>query len=72
MEVKEIEEQRKMGFQCDKAKLERIRKQAQEKIDDEEDIVKLLKTCKERAMTFAIRDQQLKDKAERDKKEQDY
>lgn len=72
LELKEMEEQRKMGFQCDKAKLERIRKQAQEKIDDEEDIVKLLKTCKERAMTFAIRDQQLKDKAEREKKEQDY
>ena len=34
--------------------------------------MKLLKTCKERAMTFAIRDQQLKDKAEREKKEQDY
>jgi hypothetical protein len=61
-----------MGYQCDKAKLDRIRKQAQEKIDDEQDIVKLMKTCSERAMTFAIRDQQLKDKAEREKKEHDY
>jgi hypothetical protein len=72
LELKEIEEQKKMGFQCDKAKLDRIRKQAQEKIDDEQDIVKLMKTCSERAMTFAIRDQQLKDKAEREKNEQDY
>lgn len=72
LELKEIEEQKKMGFQCDKAKLDRIRKQAQEKNDYEQDIVKLMKTCSERAMTFAIRDQQLKDKAEREKNEQDY
>lgn len=72
LELKELEEQRKMGSQLDNEKLERIRKQAQEKIDDEQDIVKLLKTCSERATTFAIRDQQLKDKAERDRKEHDY
>jgi hypothetical protein len=72
LELKEMEEQKKMGYQCDKDKLDRIRKQAQEKIDDEQDIVKLMKTCSERAMTFAIRDQQLKDQAEREKKEQDY
>jgi len=72
LESKEMEDQKKMGYQCDKAKLDRIRKQAQEKIDDEQDIVKLMKTCSERAMTFAIRDQQLKDEAEREKKEQDY
>ena len=72
LELKEMEDQKKMGYQSDKAKLDRIRKQAQEKIDDEQDIVKLMKTCSERAMTFAIRDQQLKDKAEREKKEQDY
>lgn len=72
LELNEIELQKTMGYQCDKAKLDRIRTQAQEKIDDEEDVVKLLKTYKERAMTFAIRDQQLKDKAEREKNEQDY
>ena len=72
LDLKEMEEQKRMGSLCDNAKLDRIRKQAQEKIDDSEDIVKLLKTCSERAMTFQIRDQQLKDKAELDKKEQDY
>ena len=72
LDLKEMEEQKRMGFQCDSAKLERIRKQAQEKIDEGEDIVKLLKTCSERATTFAIRDQQLKDKKEQDRKEQDY
>ncbi|KAL7543051.1 hypothetical protein ACHAXR_012743 [Thalassiosira sp. AJA248-18] len=72
LDLKEMEEQKKMGFQCDNAKLERLRKQAQEKIDDGKDIVKLLKTCSERATTFAIRDQQLKDKAERDTNEQNY
>ncbi|KAL3781917.1 hypothetical protein ACHAW5_003793 [Stephanodiscus triporus] len=72
LELKEMEEQKKMGYQCDKARLDRIRKQAQEKIEDEQDIVKLMKTCSGRAMTFAIRDQQLKDKAECEKKEHDY
>ena len=72
LELKELEEQKRMGSQYDSAKLERIRKQAQEKLDEEQDIVKLLKTCSERATTFAIRDQQLKDKAEREKKERDY
>ena len=71
LELKELEEQKKSS-QYDTAKLDRIRKQAQEKLDEEQDIVKLLKTCSERATTFAIRDQQLKDKAEREKKEQDY
>jgi len=61
-----------MGSLCDNAKLGRIRKQAQEKIEDGQDIVKLLKTCSERATTFQIRDEQLRDKEERDKKEQDY
>jgi len=72
LEVKEMEKQKRLGCHCDNVKLYRIRKQAQEKIDDGQDIVKLMKTCSERATTFAIRDQQLKDKAERDKKEQDY
>ena len=36
----------------------------EEKIDEGGDIAKLLKTCSERASTFAIRDQQLKDKEE--------
>lgn len=72
LELEDLERQRKMGSQCDDAKLERIRKQAREKMDEDQDIVKLLKTCSERATTFAIRDQQLKDKAELEKKEQDY
>ncbi|KAL9188051.1 hypothetical protein ACHAXT_006429 [Thalassiosira profunda] len=72
LELEDLERQRKMGTQCDEAKLARIRKEAQEKMDEGQDIVKLLKTCSERATTFAIRDQQLKDKAEREKKEQDY
>lgn len=67
-----MERQKKMGFRTDNAKLERIRKNAQVKIDDGQDIVKLLTTCSERATTFQIRDHQLKDQAERDKKEQDY
>ncbi|KAL7554611.1 hypothetical protein ACHAWF_018113 [Thalassiosira exigua] len=72
LELKDMEEQKRAVSQCDSAKLERIRKQAQEKIDEGQDIVKLLTTCSERATTFAIRDQQLNDKAERDKKEQAY
>lgn len=40
--------------------------------EQNEDIVKLLNTCKQRAAAFAIRDQQLRDKAIREKEEQDY
>eukprot|EP00970_Alexandrium_tamarense_P009094 scaffold1795_cov187-Alexandrium_tamarense.AAC.12 len=72
MELNDNEEQREIVTQCESEKLDRIRKQAQEKIDKGEDIVKILITCSERAKTFAIRDQQLKDKAEREKKERDY
>ena len=35
---------------------------AQQKIDESEDVVKLLNTCQQRAAAFAIRDKQLKDK----------
>ena len=72
LELEELDRQRKSGSRHDDAKLERIRKHAQEKIDEGQDIVKLLRTCSERATTFAIRDQQLKDKADREKKEHAY
>lgn len=72
LELKEIEEQTQTMSQYEQAKLDRIRKQAHEKLVEDHDIVKLLKTCSERATAFAIRDQQLKDKVERNKKEQEY
>eukprot|EP00804_Cyclotella_cryptica_P029168 CCRYP_005327-RB/>CCRYP_005327-RB protein AED:0.29 eAED:0.29 QI:1424/1/1/1/0.25/0.2/5/85/507 len=72
LEMMEIEKQRNACNEIQSDKFDRIRKKAQEKIDEEEDIVKLLLTCSERAKTFAIRDQQLKDKAERVKQERDY
>ena len=72
LELLEIEKQRNACNQMDNDKRERIRKEAQEKINEDEDLVKMLLTCSERAKTFAIRDQQLKDKAERERKECDY
>ncbi|KAL3801915.1 hypothetical protein ACHAWO_010687 [Cyclotella atomus] len=72
LELLEIEKQRNARNQIDNEKLDRIRREAQEKINEDEDLVKLLMTCSERAKTFSIRDQQLKDKAEREKKERDY
>jgi hypothetical protein len=72
LELEEITEQKQAISQNEQAKLDRIRKQAHEKLVEEHDIVKLLKTCSERAATFAIRDQQLKDKVEREKKDQEY
>jgi len=72
LEIEDIERQRKLGTQSDQAKLDRIRQEAQQKIDENADIVKLLQSCSERASTFAIRDLQLKDKAERERKEKDY
>ena len=49
-----------------------IRKQAAEKIDQSNDLVKLLNTYAQRAMAFTIRDQQLADKEARLAKEADY
>ena len=72
LEKMEIEKQRNACNQVQSDKFDRICKKAQEKIDEQEDIMKLLLTCSERAKTFAIRDQQLKDKTERDKQERDY
>lgn len=72
LEIEDIERQRRLGTQSDQAKLDRIRQEAQQQIDENEDIVKLLKTCSERALTFAVRDLQLKDTAEREKKEKEY
>lgn len=42
------------------------------KKEQNEDIVKLLHTCKQRTAAFDIRDQQLKDKSIREKEERDY
>ena len=72
LEIEDIERQRKLGTQSDQAKLDRIRQEAQQQIDENADIVKLLQSCSERASTFAIRDLQLKDKAERERREKDY
>ncbi len=49
-----------------------IRRQAQETIDKDENISKLLNTCSQRAAAFAVRDKQLKDKKEREKQEREY
>ena len=49
-----------------------IRKAAMEKIDQSNDLVKLLNTFSQRAMAFTIRDQQMADKARRDAVEADY
>jgi len=54
------------------AKKQMIRKAAQEKIDQQNDLVKLLNTYSQRAMAFTIRDQQMADKARRDALEGDY
>ncbi len=72
LEIEDIERQRRLGTQSDQAKLDRIRQEAQRQIDENADIVKLLRSCSERASTFAIRDLQLKDKAEQERKEKDY
>jgi len=53
-------------------KADLIRSHAEAKMDENEDIVKLLNTYSQRAVAFHIRDQQLKDKAERLEKERDY
>lgn len=45
---------------------------AQQKIDESEDVVKLLNTYQQRAAAFAIRDEQLMDKATKEKEERDY
>lgn len=72
LELKDIEEQKQTISQYDRAKLDRIRKEANEKLVEDNDIVKLLKTCSDRATAFNIRDQQLKDKMERKKKDEEY
>ena len=53
-------------------KKEAIRKAAREKIDQSNDLVKLLNTYSQRAMAFTIRDQQILDKGRREKVEGDY
>lgn len=72
LELKEVSDQQQTISQYEQAKLDHIRKQAHEKLVEDHDIVKLLKTCSDRAATFAIRDQQLQDKVERVKKDQEY
>jgi hypothetical protein len=52
------------------AKKAQIRKMAAEKIDQSNDLVKLLNTYSQRAMAFTIRDQQMAEKKVRSKKKQ--
>ena len=54
------------------AKKAAIRKMAAEKIDQSNDLVKLLNTYSQRAMAFTIRDQQMAEKSRRDAIEADY
>ena len=54
------------------AKTRAIRRQAQEKVDNEEDIVKRLQTYSQRAIAFHIRDMQLRDKVVQEQKEKEY
>ena len=53
-------------------KAQAIRKMAAEKIDNNNDLVKLLNTYAQRATAFTIRDQQMADKAKREAREGDY
>jgi len=61
--------QKSVSDQLSEDRIKDIRKKAQEQVDDTEDIVKLLKMYSERAAAFTIRDQQLKDKIDMEKKE---
>ena len=54
------------------SKVHGIRKKAQEKVDNEEDVVKRLQTYSQRAIAFHIRDMQLRDKAVQEEKEREY
>ena len=54
------------------SKVHGIRKKAQEKVDNEEDVVKRLQTYSQRAIAFHIRDVQLRDKAVQEGKEREY
>ena len=54
------------------SKAKKIRREAQEKIHQNEDIVKLLNTYSQRAVAFAIRDKQIMDKEIKEKEERDY
>ncbi len=54
------------------AKKESKQPQVQKNEQKSEDIIKQLKTCKQRAAAFAIRDQQIQDKEIREKEERDY
>lgn len=50
----------------------KIKDIGQEQIDPNEDIVKLLNSCKKRAVAFAIRDKQLEDKKIKEAQEREY
>ena len=55
------------------AKTRAIRRQAQEKVEnEEEDVVKRLQTYSQRAIAFHIRDMQLRDKVVQEQKEKEY
>ena len=66
------EKENRSGQQISEAKAGKIRKQAQEKLDQNEDIVKLLNTFSQRAVAFAIRDQQIIDKNKKENEEKEY
>jgi len=57
---------------ADVAKAEAIRRLAEDKIDKDNDMVRMLDSLGSRAIAFTVRDQQLKDKDQRDKAEAAY
>lgn len=65
-------EQSKSSIELSESKKHSIRKKAQEKMDQNEDIVKLLNTYGQRAVAFAIRDHQMVDKKAREEEEKNY
>lgn len=72
LEATEAERRKKVGQAKADRKIRAMREVAQDAVDEQEDVVKVLHTCSQRAAAFQIRDEQLKDKAEREKRERDY
>jgi len=64
--------QNKFGQKISSLQAQKIRKESQEKLDQNEDMVKLLNTYSQRAVAFAIRDKQIIDKQLKQKEERDY
>lgn len=57
---------------ADIAKADAIRRIAEEKIDKDNDMVRMLDSLGARAIAFTVRDEQLKDKARREQAEREY